>query len=68
MFIHEAVSAAITNGCRIARSSCSSITIQPTNGPMCCIIYGPEIDRSTPRWNPQADDLLADDWVLVPEK
>ena len=68
MFIHEAVSAALHNGCQIARSTYHHITIEPTNSHMCCIIHSSKRRECAPRWNPTADDLLANDWVLVNPK
>lgn len=65
MFIHEAVSVAITKGCRIARKSQPEFTIEPTDSIMCCIIHGPGKMKPGPRWNPYASDLIANDWILV---
>jgi len=38
--------------------------IKPTNSPECCI-YTNSQKRSAPRWEPKAEDFMADDWRLT---
>lgn len=41
--------------------------VRPGTGPMCCIAYGKgEVPR--PRWQPQAEDLMAEDWEVTTEE
>lgn len=74
MNICEAVKARTNEYPYIARASwnyptsvwCNAvIKIMPTNTPDCCIIES--ITNNTPRpgWMPTAEDLTADDWVLI---
>lgn len=43
----------------------SQVYIQPTNTPYCCIIFSP-IQKSPRRgWEPDAEDLLAEDWEVT---
>lgn len=39
----------------------------PTNEPECCIIQGKGM-APAPRWEPQAEDLEADDWEVTTEE
>ncbi|CAH2761963.1 aspartate ammonia-lyase [Erysipelothrix amsterdamensis] len=41
------------------------LKIKPTNTPACCIVIDTIENRSCIRWNPDLDDLTADDWVIV---
>ena len=43
------------------------VHIKPTNSPECCICYG-KGKAPCPRWQPQAEDLLADDWEVTTEE
>lgn len=71
MYIHEAVSEARRRDCAITRKSEGSIWdyffIVPTNSVEGCIAYPknpkPGV-KGCPRWQPTAEDLTADDWVL----
>ena len=70
MFLHEAVSEAIVRKMCSTRAHLARggrFKIYPTDTSECCIIYNDEKGRRAPRWNPNASDLLADDWVLVPK-
>lgn len=70
MFLHEAVSEAIVRKMCITRAHLARggrFKIYPTDTSACCIIYNDEKGLMTPRWQPNASDLLADDWVLVPK-
>lgn len=77
MVISEAVKQAMENGKYIQRETVEGIydlsfhqtKIKPTNSYGFCIVYtfdqkGNEI-RHCKNWNPSAEDLMADDWVLT---
>ncbi len=67
MNIQEAVKKAIKDGKHITRKAFKEkLYIEPTDTPDCCIISAPE-PRKNPRrgWQPQAEDLLADDWIVI---
>ena len=77
MKISEAVQLAMKNGKYIQRetiegtigSSFHPTKIKPTNSYGFCIVYtldekGNEIHHCK-NWNPSAEDLMADDWVLT---
>ena len=67
MYIHEAISEAMVRKYNIGRASNSGFSIEPTDGPMCCIMHFEDAgEDSAPQWSPQASALLANDWVLVP--
>ena len=40
-----------------------AISIIPTDGPECCIVQLG--DRTISRWEPQCEDLIADDWEVT---
>ena len=68
LFIHEAAKLAVAVDGLIVRPPWKGLVhIKPTNGPECCICYG-KGKAPGPRWNPQAEDLLADDWEVTTEK
>ena len=68
MNIQAAVKRAMESGGLIVRPQWNGcVHIKPTNGPECCICYGKE-QAPCPRWQPQAEDLLADDWEVTTEK
>lgn len=76
MDIQSAVSAAITRGKWITRK-CTNLSwaytkLEPTNDSEGFVVHTrypacarERNRRRIPRWQPQADDLLADDWILV---
>ncbi len=66
MNIQEATRAALRLGCEITRGIWEGlgIWIKPTNSGECCII-GAKGQAPCPRWEPQAEDLMADDWQCV---
>lgn len=74
MLIHEAVEKSLKTGSCIYREewgdSFRGLVILPTNDIDCCIpkliIDGKEVSRGR-CWNPQAGDLVANDWVLEGE-
>lgn len=71
MLIHEAVKKSLETGGNIYREawgdSFRGLVILPTDGTDCCIprliVDGNEVSRGR-CWNPQAGDLIANDWVL----
>lgn len=71
MYIHEAVSEARRLDCAITRSAEGTIweyvAIVPTDSVEGCIAYAkhpkPGFGRF-PRWQPTAEDLMADDWEV----
>lgn len=74
MYIHEAVKKAIEENAMIARSSVYTDVsdlygiIKPTNTYDNClliILWDGEIKRTAANWNPSADDLTADDWIVL---
>jgi len=44
-----------------------SFYLEPTNTPLCCIADSHRVSGPHPRWNPNADDLMADDWIVMDE-
>lgn len=73
--IHEAVKESIRTGKMMVREDSpfykkgkSEIRINPTDGPDCCVIHvfknGKEVRRQR-CWNPQAADLISEEWALV---
>lgn len=40
------------------------IYIEPTNSPFCCLIMSKKPIAIKPYWNPNMDDLTADDWYV----
>lgn len=67
MFIHEAVKEAMVKKCYIKRATAwwGNITkLLPTNTQDCIVIYS---NSKPPRrgWEPNAEDLIADDWIVV---
>ena len=71
MYIHEAVEKAVKENGKIIRSSArrpeSDIysEITPTNSYDACLItvlHDGKPRKTAGRWNPTADDLMADDW------
>lgn len=68
MYIHQAAIQALCDGKSITRAGglvWAKVKITPTNTDDCCIIYSTFEDRTSKRWNPKADDLIADNWVVV---
>ena len=43
----------------------SKIRIYPTNTPDCCIIDSTASKIPCRGWQPQAEDLIADDWIAT---
>lgn len=76
MHIHEAVKKALAENGRIIRTSAveteSDIysAIRPTNSYDTCLLTvmkNGKPERTCRGWNPTADDLMADDWVVIKE-
>lgn len=69
MNIQDATRLAISRGGYIARAK-FPVAIKPTDTPDCCIGYcrgmspADKLSKGR-RWQPQADDLLADDWRVI---
>lgn len=65
MYIHEVVDIAYKRTSYIRRRSFpEGIRIIPTNDEACCIVLT-ESGLIAPRWNPTAEDLTADDWIVT---
>lgn len=66
MNIQEATKKALKTGVTIRRAGWPTIhiSIKPTNTPDCCLCYR---DKKNPRrgWQPVAEDLIADDWIVT---
>ena len=69
MYIHEATTQAMAEGRRMMRMSGpfrNFIRIRPTNTPDGCFLETTCSKKRTLRgWEPDADDLMADDWEVV---
>ena len=75
MNIQEATKASIETGKLMVRKDdpfnrkgISEIRINPTDGPDCCVIHvfkNGKVVRRQRCWNPQAADLISEEWVLV---
>lgn len=74
MFINQAIALARKSNKCITREAwepvkraCYSAGIQilPTDTPDCCVIYSEACKTIARAWNPRAEDLLADDWLVV---
>lgn len=69
MNIQEATKQAVAEGKQITRINAwwgggeNGIKILPTNTDECCIVSIAK--KEAPRWNPQAEDLIADDWAVT---
>lgn len=68
MSIWEAAKAVLEKGGYITRQKFNmAVVIVPTDTSDCCIA---KIDKSHSRrgWQPKANDLIADDWIVVTEE
>ena len=75
MNIQEATKASIETGKLMVRKDdpfnrkgISEIRINPTDGPDCCVIHVVKNGKEGRRqrcWNPQAADLVSEEWILV---
>lgn len=69
MNICEATKLASAQNKCIARSEFSDfIRIQPTDTESCCIISCADGTNMCPQWQPQLEDLIADDWGVFMRK
>lgn len=68
MLLKKAVEIALQcKNCYITRKSWKKdIYILPTNSIDCCVLMS-DNQQSAPRWNPYADDLIANDWIVIKE-
>lgn len=67
MNIQEATNKAMECGGYIIRKEWTTIIkIKPTNSSNCCIVFRRD-GKSCRRWEPQAKDLIADDWTVTQE-
>lgn len=67
MFIHEAVKEALKTDGWITRQGVEifkNLAIKPTNTGFNCVVKA-RLTREHPCWNPSAEDLMADDWVVL---
>ena len=67
MYIHEAVAEAIKRKCYIARKAWGEgyrFRVEPTDTPDCCICHSQAMRNPARGWQPTAEDILADDWIL----
>lgn len=69
MGIAEAVTKAMQEGKYIYRTSdvkenMKPLYVIPTNTWDCCIMILDSTDKVGKRWNPNANDLIADDWEV----
>lgn len=65
MYIHEATRLALELGCGIGRARGNPfIQWLPTRGEDRFMV-GKRRGALCPRWQPTAEDLMADDWVLI---
>lgn len=66
MTIIEATKKAIKQNCGIARPFQGQVLeyFVPTNSSGCYLMIGVQDEQKYPRWNPTADDILSNDWVL----
>ena len=74
VFIHEAILARSKERPYITRKSWAYITnepvkapikVLPTNTPDCCVIMHANGRKPCRGWQPQAEDLVANDWVAI---
>lgn len=70
MYIHEAVKRAMNENKCIAREgnvliNKSVIKYKPTNTKDCIICISKFNEKPGLRWNPTAEDLVSDKWIVV---
>ena len=69
MFIHEAVRQAMAvNGYIVRRDWQHLIRLRPTNEVDGIVLISPHNQSPRPRWQPRAEDLIADDWIVTTEE
>lgn len=68
MYIHEAIPLAMAKGKFMRRATSdfwSATEFEPTDGVDGIIVHCKLNPAPCPRWQPGAEDLMANDWVLV---
>lgn len=69
MQIHEATAAALEGRCCMTRLKWHYAgfycRVMPTNTPDLCILLSRAARHASRGWQPTAEDLLADDWLLI---
>ncbi len=69
MNIQDATKKAVESGGFITRHSWRGhVQIKPTNVPEHCLVYTIWEKFPFQRWEPDADDLMADDWEVTTEE
>ena len=69
MFIHEAVRKAMAIDGYIVRHEWKHlIRLRPTNEADGIVLISPNNQSPRPRWQPRAEDLTADDWIVTTEE
>lgn len=64
MDIKRATEQALHRGCWMTRPEFHGVAVEPSNTARCCILH--KAGRAPgPRWQPDAEDLTADDWELL---
>lgn len=66
MYLNEAVGKAMESGLGLARPNNETLYI-PTNTMYgILVVLNGDAIKTIPRWQPNADDLVADDWKVTP--
>ena len=69
MYINEAVRKAMAiDGYIVRQDWPRMIRLRPTNEVDGIILISPNNNMPRPRWQPRAEDLLADDWIVTTEE
>lgn len=64
MDIKRATEQALHRGCWMTRPEFHGVAVEPSNTARCCILH--KAGRAPgPRWQPDAEDLTAEDWELL---
>ena len=67
MDIKRATEQALHRGCWMTRPEFHGVAVEPSNTARCCILH--KAGRAPgPRWQPDAEDLTADDWELLEKR
>lgn len=68
MNIQKATKAAMAiDGLIVRKPWRGHVHIKPTDWPEACFVYAKE-QAPCPRWQPKAEDLMADDWEVTTEE
>ena len=69
VFIHEAVKKAReTGGYIVRRGWLDWVRLLPTDEVDGIVLISPRNRGPRPRWQPRAEDLMADDWIVATEE